>query len=370
MSKILWLSWKDYKNPDAGGAEVVGNEIRKRLVSEGNEVVHLTRSFPGSLDEELISGVRTVRLKSPKIFIALASLIFYMRKLQGRFDLIVEEVNTSPYFANYYKKHEKVVLLYHQLTGVVWDYEFPFPLNLLGKHLLEPMALWINRTVKKIFVISQSTKNDLIKHGFISNEINILPMATNLIGLNNKVNAKKNDLFTVTYFGSLRKMKRPEEIIKGFAHTLRGVNAKLVISGSTTKKRELELQQLIETLGIKPQTIWTGRISDEQKRKLFEMSHVLCMTSIKEGWGMVAMEAGLFETPALVYDVDGLRDAIINKRTGILVTNNNYQQLGEAMKFLYNNPELTKKMGKTAREYNEQFSFEKTYAEFKKVLTN
>ena len=85
---------------------------------------------------------------------------------------------------------------------------------------------------------------------------------------------------------------------------------------------------------------------------------------------MVAMEAGLFETPALVYDVDGLRDAIINKRTGILVTNNNYQQLGEAMKFLYNNPELTKKMGKTAREYNEQFSFEKTYAEFKKVLTN
>ena len=37
--KILWLTWKDRKNPLAGGAEVVNEELAKRLVKDGHEVI-------------------------------------------------------------------------------------------------------------------------------------------------------------------------------------------------------------------------------------------------------------------------------------------------------------------------------------------
>ena len=37
--KILWLTWKDKKNPLAGGAEVVNEELAKRLIADGNEVI-------------------------------------------------------------------------------------------------------------------------------------------------------------------------------------------------------------------------------------------------------------------------------------------------------------------------------------------
>jgi hypothetical protein len=39
--KILWFTWKDNNHPDAGGAEVVLNELSKRLVAEGHAVTWL-----------------------------------------------------------------------------------------------------------------------------------------------------------------------------------------------------------------------------------------------------------------------------------------------------------------------------------------
>ena len=36
--RILWLTWKDKKNPLAGGAEVVNEELAKRLADDGHEV--------------------------------------------------------------------------------------------------------------------------------------------------------------------------------------------------------------------------------------------------------------------------------------------------------------------------------------------
>lgn len=369
MSKILWLSWKDIRNPQAGGAEVVGHEIRKRFARDGHEVLHLTSAFNKSAVHEDIDGVETIRLRSPRIFLLIKTFFYYRKYLRGKFDIIIEEVNTSPYLANLYKKDEKIYLLYHQLTGKVWDYEFPFPLNLLGKFILEPLALYLNRAVKNVFAMSDSTKQDLIKHGFTTNSLQVIPEATDLEGLPKGNAPKKDKTFSVVVFGGgLRKMKRPEDAIKGFAHGLRGKNAKLVLSAGTSPERKSELLNLAQSLGILQQVEWTGRLSNEEKRKLFERSHVISMTSIKEGWGLVIMEGGLFEMVGLVYNVDGLRDAVINKKTGIIVTDGDTKKYGAALKFLYEHPEITQRLAKEARTFNEQFNFEATYEAVKKEL--
>jgi hypothetical protein len=39
--KILWLTWKDKKHPQAGGAEVVNEELAKHLAGDGHEVLFL-----------------------------------------------------------------------------------------------------------------------------------------------------------------------------------------------------------------------------------------------------------------------------------------------------------------------------------------
>ncbi len=45
---ILWLTWKDYTHPLAGGAEVVLRELSRRLVADGHKVTFLTARHAGS----------------------------------------------------------------------------------------------------------------------------------------------------------------------------------------------------------------------------------------------------------------------------------------------------------------------------------
>jgi glycosyltransferase involved in cell wall biosynthesis len=53
-----------------------------------------------------------------------------------------------------------------------------------------------------------------------------------------------------------------------------------------------------------------GRVSKEEKLELMQKSHALAVTSVKEGWGLVVTEAASQGTPAVVYNVDGLRDSV------------------------------------------------------------
>jgi glycosyltransferase involved in cell wall biosynthesis len=47
-------------------------------------------------------------------------------------------------------------------------------------------------------------------------------------------------------------------------------------------------------------------------------AHCLLVTSVREGWGMVITEANSVGTPAVGYDVPGIRDAIRDGVTGLL----------------------------------------------------
>ncbi len=60
--KILWFTWKDRKNPLAGGAEVVNEELAKRLARNGHEVIFLVGGFNGGQKEEIIDGYKIIRL--------------------------------------------------------------------------------------------------------------------------------------------------------------------------------------------------------------------------------------------------------------------------------------------------------------------
>ncbi len=368
MSKILWFSWKDITNPNAGGAEVVSNEIQKRLALK-NTLVLITSSFPGSKKRERIDNIEIIRLNSPRSFLPLVSLIYYIFFLRGKFELIIEEINTAPYFLGYFKNKEKIYHLYHQLAEEVWNYETPFPLNYIGRYILEPIALKLSSFKNDLtFAMSNSTKKSLQKYGYHEDKIKVLPEATNIIGLNQSEHANKASQFTVLYFGSMRRMKRPEHVVEAFAMGLKNTSAKLVLAGTFIPNRKKLIMDLIHKNELESQTTIIEGVSNSQKREIFNKAHVVCMTSIKEGWGLVILEAGLFETPAVAYDADGLRDAIINKNTGIIVKNGSIENLGKALKFLFDNSKITAQMGIAARTYNESFSFDKTYAQFEKHI--
>ncbi len=93
--KLLILNWRDLRSPRAGGAELLTHEIAKRLVVRGHEVTWFTSRPDGLAAEEEIDGVRIVR-RGSELTTRLHAPSFARR---GTFDVVVEQINTLPYFA-------------------------------------------------------------------------------------------------------------------------------------------------------------------------------------------------------------------------------------------------------------------------------
>lgn len=105
--KILILSWCDTKNPRAGGAEFITHQCAKYWVEKGNRVTLFTSSFPGCKTNETTDGVEIIR-KGIEINVARWAFRYYRNYFRNRFDIIVDEINTVPFFTPLYTKEKKV----------------------------------------------------------------------------------------------------------------------------------------------------------------------------------------------------------------------------------------------------------------------
>jgi hypothetical protein len=123
---IVWLSWKDLQHPYAGGAELLSHELRKRLSADGHAVTLVTSAVEGEPGSESVDGYTIIRSGS-RYSVYLKAWMWY-RKQSKRPDLVVDEMNTFPFFAKFYAG-TRVVLFTHQLAREIWYYEMNFPIS-------------------------------------------------------------------------------------------------------------------------------------------------------------------------------------------------------------------------------------------------
>ena len=96
------------------------------------------------------------------------------------------------------------------------------------------------------------------------------------------------------------------------------------------------LRKKLEESKIKDVTFY-GHVNEELKYQLLSRAHLILVPGIREGWGLVVTEANAMGTPAIGYNVPGLRDSIKNDETGILVKNNSPYELARAIYPCYKN---------------------------------
>jgi len=305
--RVLWLSWKDAAHPLSGGAERIQSLLIAGLLRDGHAVTLVTARYRGALPEETrTDGLRIIRAGN-RFTVYWHAYRTYRRRLRGWPDVIVDEMNTIPFFAARYAR-EPVALFIHQLCREIWFYEMWFPANVIG-YALEPLYLRLLRHSPAV-TVSESTKRDLIRHGFSEARIRVIPEA---IGLTPCApgGREKAEVPTVLCFGSIRPMKRTEEVIRAFEIAKREIpDLRLVIAGMPTGSYG---QGIIERANESPcagSIDLLGPVPEPQKGTVMGRAHVLCAASVKEGWGLTVTEAQSQGTPAIVYDVDGLRECV------------------------------------------------------------
>lgn len=363
---ILWLSWKDQTHPHAGGAEVVKTELCKRLVADGHTVTVITSSFTGAVPEEIIDGVRILRLGN-RFTVYWLAYRYYKTHLRDWPDVIIDEINTIPFFASWYAD-QPVVLFVHQLAREIWFYEMMFPLSLIG-YLCEPLYL---RALAKtpVITVSQSTRDDLLRFGFAKSDISIISEGIALEPVTGPLETiQKFEQPTLLSLGSIRPMKQTKAIVHAFEIAKVEIpQLELILAGNTRSPYGEEVTKLISESPFAAAIHVVGMVSEEEKIRLMQRSHLIAVTSIKEGWGLIVTEANSQGTPAVVYNRDGLRDSVQNRHTGLIASENTPDGLADAIVLALTDTELYASLRHNAWIWSQDVTFARSYADFINIL--
>jgi glycosyltransferase involved in cell wall biosynthesis len=109
------------------------------------------------------------------------------------------------------------------------------------------------------------------------------------------------------------------------------------------------LKARAEALGIGPRVQWHGALPQPQLPEFYRAATALVVPSLGEGFGMVAVEAQLCETPVVAFDSGGLSDSIQHGSTGYLVPPGDVAALARTLDDLIADPARAT-VGKAGRQ--------------------
>ncbi|MDI9644434.1 MAG: glycosyltransferase family 4 protein [Candidatus Verstraetearchaeota archaeon] len=356
--KILFFNWRCWFNPEMGGAEVFTREVAKRWAMAGHEVTLFTSEYTGSKKEEESEGVRIVR-DGGKYSVYLKARRYYKRvHPKERFDVVVDEINTVPFMApKFVEGGTKVVPLIHQLAREYWFYEMPSPLSHIGYRFLEERWLRAYRKLPTV-TVSESTRADLLKLGFES--IFVVGEGLNFNPIERPSEKEKRPV--VVFAGRLKKAKRPDHAIEAFRIVRREIpQAELWVIGDGYLREKLERDA---PEGVK----FFGRIPTNERRELIKRAWVLVNPGVREGFGLNVIEANALGVPCVAYDVNGLRDAVLNGSTGLLVEPGEVRALAQGLIRILSDDETRARMSFNALEHSRGFSWDEVASKFLEVL--
>lgn len=331
---IILLNWRDKGHPKSGGAEIVTFEHTKRWVQLGHRVIWITSSYRKAKSDETIEGIRFIRRFGP--LTVFFYIVWYLVTKMDSYDIVVEEIHGVPYFAPLFTK-KPVIAFIHEVAGDIWDYMYPFPLNRIGKSL---ESLFFRLYKRNYFwTDAASTVSELVDRGIPKQLCRAIPCPITVSDRAIVTKAQKLEKTTHPSFvfaSRLVKMKGIEEVIKAFSFIRTELpTATLTIIGGGEPSYIASLQNMVSEYGCSGAVIFAGRVSEREKFILMATSHILLHASVKEGWGLVVLEAAAVGTPAIVYDVSGLRDIVKDRKTGIVVHANSPRDMAYEAIALY-----------------------------------
>ena len=101
--------------------------------------------------------------------------------------------------------------------------------------------------------------------------------------------------------------------------------------------------------------IFAGFVSEEDKLKTLSKSKALVFPSNREGWGIPISEAAYVGTPSIVFDSEGLIDAVDYGRVGFISKDKTVSGIYEQMKITLKDSELYEKMRKNAYRFSKEY---------------
>jgi glycosyltransferase involved in cell wall biosynthesis len=362
--RILIFTWRDIKHPLAGGSELYFHEFAKRWVSWGHEVIWISGGWKNCGEEEVIDGIKIMRVGGEKSLYFLAPLKYI--SLKNKPDVIIDNENGIPFFSPFFSRKKKILHIHH-VHHDVWEIETKDKslkerfLGFIG-YTLEARIMPLIYKKTPIITLSHSSAKE-IKNKISKNIMGLVNPGINFVKYKKY---KKNKNPGLLFLNRIKRYKGVETLLRATEILNKKIkNLDVFIAGVGDDLKEME--EFSEKRNFK-NVCFLGRISEEKKYELMQKSWIFINPSFKEGWGIVNIEAGYFGLPVIGSRVSGIKDSIIDGKTGLLFEYGNPKDLAEKIIFLINRKNERKVMGNYGKKWAAKFDWDVKAKEYLGLL--
>lgn len=353
---ILILSWRGPGHPQAGGAELVSHTYAKAWVEHGHQVTLFTSIYPNAKKEETVDGVKIIRRGNQILGVQVKALFWYLFDHHQEFDLVVDEFHGIPFFTPLYVRTKKIGFI-HEVAKEVWTLNpLPKPYYYVPALLGPTAEQWIFKLYKHIpfLTVSESTQSDLIEWGIRPQDITVIHNGINIPSIPGKLEKKR----VLIYLGALSKDKGIEVALEAF----RIIEKKMPeyqywVVGKGEQILLQDLKNKVKLWGLEKKIKFLGFVDEKTKFRLLRQAYLLINPSIREGWGLVVLEAAGVGTPTVGFNSPGLRDSIQDGLTGCLTKENTAKGIYQEVIKLIESENLYNKMSRNALAWSKKFSW-------------
>jgi len=323
---ILFIAWRDLANPRAGGSEVLVDRLASGMLARGHRVTLLCGGPMAERPYRVLGngGTYSQFLRAP----------FAYRRHFRDSDLIVEVCNGVPYLAPLWSSRPVLCLVNHVHTDL-WPIRFRPPFSTIGRNIERMVMPYVHR--RNLFLTVSTSTADALQ-GMGVGQDRIRQICNGVEEPDPLVPRSPEPLFLA--LGRLTDYKRLDLLLRLWDRVRHVVGGKLVIAGDGPERPRLEAL-------AGPGVVFAGRVSEQEKHRLLCSAWLLVHPALIEGWGIVVAEAAIRGTPAVAFDVPGLRDSVRHGQTGMLVQTEG--QFASAWASLAINERRRAQLGQAAR---------------------
>ncbi|MDX8147366.1 glycosyltransferase family 4 protein [Lentzea sp. BCCO 10_0061] len=347
------MNWRDTRHPEGGGSERYVERIAEGLARLGYRVSIQCAGHDRAPSGDWVAGVR-FRRRGNKFTVYLHALLAILR---SDADVIVDVQNGMPFFSRLVARCPVLVLVHHVHREQWHSALGPF-FGRIGWWIESWLAPRLYRKCRYI-TVSNVTRDEL---GGLGVELRRTVVVPNGLDAPPAVTARRTEAPVLVAVSRLVPHKRLEHAIDLVARLRpQWPDLRLELVGEGPWKDVLR-QHAIDR-GVQDSVVIHGWVDEQAKHEILAGAWLHVCPSVKEGWGIVIMEAASHGVPTIAYrSAGGVAEAIVEHRTGLLAED--FDDFVRHAETLLRDQPLRKAMGAAGRERAQQFSWEESLDAF------
>lgn len=368
--KILQTPVRFY--PFTGGVENYVYYLSRELVKSGNQVKVVCANEPDIESKQRVEGIEVERLPymgkiaNTNITTGLPGALS-----DGDYDIIHTHIPTpwsadwSAFYSN--SKKKPLVVTYHN--------------DIIGQGLASLVARIYN-SVGLNYVLKTAAKIIITQPGYLQSSSHLAKYRDKIEVIPNGVdvekfqpiqasdNEDKSTIFFLSVLDEFHKYKGLDYLLEALKIVKNNVpDVKLIVGGKGVLLDHH--QEMAASLGLKDNVEFAGFIPDEEIADYYSQASVFVLPSIsslQEGFGIVALEALACQTPVVTTDIVGVAHDLKQIKGGIVIPPRDTHKLADAITQILSDAQMQKEMGQRGRKLvQEKYTWKVVASSMEKV---